>query len=236
MSKTVFPIPSPVLIPTNTEASFPVRRVYCVGQNYANHAKEMGADPTRQEPFFFSKFNDTESICVISDALPISLPFPSMTDNLQHEVEIAVAIGKAGKNITVSQAPEHVFGYACAIDLTRRDLQHTLKSKGRPWEISKAFDYALPISAIYTRESLPHIEEATLTLYKNQAIMQQGNACEMIWNIAEIIAKLSEFVHLYPGDLILTGTPSGVSRIEAGDTLTAEVQGIPPIHLQFNLK
>lgn len=236
MSKTIFPIPSPVLIPTNTEASFPVRRVYCVGQNYANHAKEMGADPTRQEPFFFSKFNDTESICVISDAHPISLPFPSMTDNLQHEVEIAVAIGKAGKNITVSQASEHIFGYACAIDLTRRDLQQALKAKGRPWEISKAFDYALPISTIYARESLPHIEEATLSLKKNQVIMQKGNAQEMIWNISEIIAKLSEFVQLHPGDLILTGTPAGVSRVEAGDTLIAEVQGIHPICVQFHLK
>lgn len=216
----VFPPATPTGIPVaGTDAAFPVRRVYCVGQNYALHAKEMGGDG-RQPPFFFSK---------PADALVPGggrIAFPPKTDNLQHEVELVVALAEGGTDIPVDKALAHVFGYAVGIDLTRRDLQAAAKEKGRPWDMAKGFDQSGPISAIVPSATYGHPEKGRVWLSVNDAVKQDGDLAEMTWNVAEIIANLSTYVELAAGDLIFTGTPAGVSTVAPGDTLTCGIDGL----------
>jgi len=202
-----------------TDAVFPVRRVYCVGQNYAQHVKEMGGDG-RQPPFFFSK---------PADALVPGggrIAFPPKTDNLQHEVELVVALADGGVDIPVEKALAHVFGYAVGIDLTRRDLQAAAKEKGRPWDMAKGFDQSGPISAIVPVATCGHPENGRIWLSVNDAVKQDGDLAEMTWNVAEIIANLSTYVELAAGDFIFTGTPAGVSSVVRGDTLTCGIDGL----------
>jgi len=216
----VFPPAVPTVIPVaGTDAVFPVRRVYCVGQNYALHVKEMGGDG-RQPPFFFSK---------PADALVPGgggLAFPPKTDNLQHEVELVVALAEGGSDIPVDTALANVFGYAVGIDLTRRDLQAAAKEKGRPWDMAKGFDQSGPISAIMPSATCGHPEKGRIWLSVNGAVKQDGDLAEMTWNVAEIIANLSTYVELAAGDLIFTGTPAGVSTIVRGDTLACGIDGL----------
>jgi fumarylpyruvate hydrolase len=216
----VFPPAAPTGIPVaGTEAVFPVRRVYCVGQNYALHAKEMGGDG-RQPPFFFSK---------PADALVPGggrIAYPPKTDNLQHEVELVVALSEGGADIPVEKALARVFGYAVGIDLTRRDLQAAAKEKGRPWDMAKGFDQSGPISAIVPAATSGHPQKGRIWLSVNDAVKQDGDLAEMIWNVAEIIANLSTCVELAAGDLIFTGTPAGVSTVVRGDTLRCGIEGL----------
>jgi fumarylpyruvate hydrolase len=215
----VFPPPPVVAVPVvSTNRLFPVRRVYCVGRNYAGHAREMGA-AEREPPFFFAKPRDavTTRAC---------LPFPGMTGNLHHEVELVVALGGGGRSIRTEAAADRVFGYAVGVDLTRRDLQAEAKQKGRPWTTAKGFDCSAPISAIRPARDCGSPERADISLSVNGQLRQQGNTSEMIWSVAEIVARLSEYFELAAGDLIFTGTPEGVGPLAAGDRVDCAVDGV----------
>jgi fumarylpyruvate hydrolase len=199
---------------------FPVHRIYCVGRNYAEHAREMGIDPDREPPTFFTKPADA----VVGGERPV--PYPPRTANLQHEIELVVAIGRAGRDIPASHALEHVFGYAAGNDLTRRDLQQASKVKGLPWDTGKAFDCSAPIAAIRP-VSAGHLQRGRIWLTVNGEIRQQADIGEMIWSVPEVIAELSSLFELRPGDLIFTGTPAGVGRLEPGDKLEGGIEGLP---------
>lgn len=228
----IFP-PSPTVgLPiVNSQQLFPVRRVYCVGRNYADHAREMGADPEREPPFFFCKANDNQSIVPIKSGEICQLPYPDLTNNYHYELELVVAIGKDGKNITVENAGEHIFGYAIGLDMTRRDLQSQMKQGGKSWEIGKAFDYSAPIGEIYPVEMVKNIDKSKICLVLNDEIKQNSHIDKMIWNINETIAKLSQLFSLKAGDLIFTGTPEGVGAVVKGDKLVGEIDGLGKIEL-----
>ena len=231
MMNYIFPPMSVVGLPIHdTDQFFPVRRVYCVGRNYADHAREMGSDPTREPPFFFCKANDAQSIIPVSPNKVNDLPYPPKTQNLHYEVELVVAIGQDGANLSAEQAKDLIFGYAVGLDMTRRDLQNAMKQNGRPWEIGKAFDYAAPIGEIYPVATVD-IQNAAISLSVNGEPKQQGNINQLIWNVAETIANLSALFKLKAGDLIFTGTPAGVGAVVKGDTLLAQIDGLGSIEL-----
>ena len=199
---------------------FAVRRIFCVGRNYAAHAREMGSNPEREPPFFFSKPADA---IVANNA---TIPFPPRTENLQHEIELVVAIGKGGKNIPLEQALDCVYGYAVGNDLTRRDLQFAARDKGRPWDTGKAFDRSAPITAITPVTAGQHIGKGSIWLKVNGEMRQQGDIADLIWSVPEVIAELSTLFELAPGDLIYTGTPAGVSALKPGDRIEGAVEGL----------
>lgn len=216
----VIPPVAQVVVPVVDEGTlFPVRRVYCVGQNYALHVAEMGGDG-REPPFFFSKPPDA----LVPGGGNVA--YPPRTANLQHEVELVVALGRGGADIPVGQALDHVFGYAVGIDLTRRDLQIAAKEKGRPWDTSKGFDQSGPLSALLPARACGHLRSGRVWLKVNGAMKQDGDLGQMTWGVAEIIANLSTYVSLAAGDLIFTGTPAGVSTIVRGDTLECGIDGV----------
>jgi fumarylpyruvate hydrolase len=199
---------------------FPVHRVYCVGRNYAAHAREMGSNPEREPPFFFTK---PANALVANNA---TIPYPPRTANLHHEIELVVALGKGGKNIAAAQALDHVFGYAVGNDLTRRDLQFEARDKGRPWDTGKAFDHSAPISAIVPAAQCGHIAKGKIWLKVNDEMRQQADISDLIWSVPEVIAELSTLFELAPGDLIYTGTPAGVSAVKSGDRMEGSVEGL----------
>lgn len=209
----------------NTKERFPVRRIYCVGQNYAAHAREMGSGLDRSPPFFFTKPADA--------VVPTGarLIFPSQTKDLHHEVELVVALGAGGTNIPAARASALVFGWGVGLDLTRRDLQAAAKAAGRPWDMAKGFDSSAPVGPLVRGES-PARGKIELSL--NGTVRQSGDVADMIWGVPEIIAVLSTFVRLAAGDLIFTGTPSGVGPIQPGDTLTGTLPGAEPIQVTFD--
>jgi fumarylpyruvate hydrolase len=215
----------PSLAITGSAQRFPVRRIYCVGLNYADHAREMGNDPQRHPPFFFGK--PADSIV----ATGASLPFPVKTAQLHHEVELVVAVGKGGANIAVAEAPTFVFGYAVGLDLTRRDIQADAKKHGRPWDMGKGFDHSAPIGALSV--GMPPAT-GSISLSVDGATRQSGNLSDMIWSVAEIISTLSGLVTLAPGDVIFTGTPSGVGPILPGQTVRGVITDIAPIEVSFH--
>jgi fumarylpyruvate hydrolase len=216
----VFPPAAQVVLPvTGEETGYPVRRVYCVAANYALHAVELGGDG-REPPAFFSKPADA----LVPGGGDVA--YPSRTANLQHEVELVVALGKGGSNIPAEKALDHVYGYAVGIDLTRRDLQAQAKEKGRPWEMSKGFDQSAPVSAVVPTARCAHLLKGRIWLTVNGAAKQDGDLAQMTWNVAEVIANLSTYVALAAGDLIFTGTPAGVSTIVRGDVLNCGIDGL----------
>jgi len=229
MNYVIPPAPLPAIAVNGSDDLFPVRRIYCVGRNYAAHAREMGSDPTREPPFFFCKPADA--------AVPIAvdgrtrLPYPPATTNFHHEIELVVAIGKAGRAIAAKDALEHVWGYALGLDMTRRDLQFALRDKGRPWELGKAFDQSAPISPLYRAAHVGHLRSGRIWLKVNGQIKQESDIADLIWPVAETIAYLSNYVELMPGDLIFTGTPEGVSPVLPGDTLEGGLDGLCQIAL-----
>ena len=230
MTHYVFtPAPLVAVPVVGTDAQFPVHRIYCVGQNYAEHALEMGHSG-REPPFFFMKPTDALVLCPAGQTTP--LPYPSVTSNLHHEVELVVAIGTGGKNIPVDQALQHIFGYAVGLDMTRRDLQAELKKLGRPWCIAKGLDHGAPIGPITPAAAVPGIHSAKIDLRVNGSPRQHGKTSQMIWSVAETIAQLSVAWELQPGDLIFTGTPAGVAAVVRGDRLHAAVEGLTLIDLQ----
>jgi fumarylpyruvate hydrolase len=215
----------PTLAVSGSEQRFPVRRIYCVGLNYADHAREMGNDPNRHPPFFFGKPADA----IV--ATGTSWSFPVKTAQLHHEVELVVALGSGGSNISVHDASTLIFGYAVGLDLTRRDLQAEAKKLGRPWDMGKGFDHSAPIGSL-TRGVPPAAGSISLTV--DGVIRQSGDLREMIWSVDEIISTLSGFVELRGGDLIFTGTPAGVGPILPGQTVRGEIAGTEPIEVSFN--
>jgi fumarylpyruvate hydrolase len=199
---------------------FPVGRIYCVGRNYAEHAREMGHDPDREPPFFFMKPADA---IVLSGA---TIPYPQVTKDLHHEIEMIVAIGKGGADIPVEQALDHVFGYGVGLDMTRRDLQGEAKKMGRPWEMGKAFDNSAPCTGLKPASMIGHPAKGAIWLKVNGATRQKGDLDAMIWNVPETIAYLSRLVTLRAGDIIMSGTPAGVGPVNAGDKLEGHVDGV----------
>jgi fumarylpyruvate hydrolase len=214
----------PTIAIAGSQARFPVRRIYCVGQNYADHAREMGSDPKRNPPFFFSKPADA----VVSSGQ--RLRFPPHTADLHHEVELVVALQAGGSNIAVADVPAMIFGAAVGIDLTRRDLQAEAKKAGRPWDMAKGFDHSAPVGAL-ARGPAP--DAGAITLSIDGQLRQSGDLQDMIWSTADIVTILSTYVELAPGDLIFTGTPSGVGPIHRGETLRGVIAGLEPIEITF---
>ena len=223
--------PGPIVsVPVvGTTALFPVHRIYCVGRNFAEHAQEMGHSG-REAPFFFMK--PADAVLVVPSGSTTALPYPSLTKNLHHEIELVVAIGTGGKNIEVAQAQQHIFGYAVGLDMTRRDLQNDMKTQGRPWCIGKGFDHSAPIGPITPKATVGDMAHAALSLQVNGVQRQHGNIDQLIWNISETIAQLSAAWALQPGDLIYTGTPAGVGAVVPGDTLRGTISGLTPIELR----
>lgn len=222
----VIPPPKQASIPVEGGGEFPVRRIWCVGRNYADHAREMGHDPNREPPFFFAKHADT----VVPGG---TLPYPTMTKDLHHEIELVVAIGKGGSDIPEAEALGHVYGYAVGLDMTRRDLQNEAKKLARPWEMAKAFDQSCPITPIVPAAKLGHPAKGAVVLKVNGTVRQQGDLAQLIWSIPETIAILSRFVALAPGDLIMTGTPAGVGAVGPGDTMEGSVDGVGTISVRY---
>lgn len=217
---------------TGEQAKFPVRRVYCVGRNYASHAIEMGSDPNKEPPFFFSKSNDAESIVIATEGAEATIEYPSQTNNFHYEFELVVAIGKAGKNISVEQAEDHIYGFAAGLDMTRRDLQSELKKGGKPWEMAKAFDQAAVIGEITPKSVVGNMGSGKIELLVNGETAQVADLNELIWNLSEVVSRLSEFVELRPGDLIYTGTPEGVGAVTSGDIMVGEIEGLKGIKVK----
>jgi fumarylpyruvate hydrolase len=216
-----------------SEAKFPVRRVYCVGRNYAAHAREMGFDPDREPPFFFCKPNDPESIVPVAAGETATLPYPSQTSNYHYEVELVVAIGKGGKDIPVAQAAEHIYGYAVGLDMTRRDLQMKMREMGRPWEIGKAFDYSAPVGVLHPLPDTGELNAGAIALQVDGAVRQESNVTHLIWSVSEVIANLSTLFELQPGDLIFTGTPEGVGAVQPGETMRARIDGLTELTVRI---
>ena len=230
MTHYVFPPPAIASVPVVGRAErFPVHRIYCVGRNYAEHAKEMGFTG-REPPFFFLKPADT--VLAVPAGETGALPYPSLTSNLHHEVELVVALGRGGSNIRAADALQHVFGYAVGLDMTRRDLQNEMKKQGRPWSIGKAFEHSAPIAPITPAEQVGDLAQAAIWLQVNGAERQRSQISQMIWNIAETIEHLSAAWTLQPGDLIYTGTPEGVGAVVRGDVIECGVDGLTPLRVQ----
>jgi fumarylpyruvate hydrolase len=223
MSYVFTPAPAVSVPVVGTAERFPVRRIYCVGRNYEEHAKEMGFTG-REAPFFFLK--PADAIVVVNDGETGSVPYPSLTKNFHHEIELVVAIGTGGKNIKAADAQKHIFGYAVGLDMTRRDLQNEMKKQGRPWCIGKAFDASAPIGPIMPAAKAGDVNNAEISLQVNGADRQRSNVSKLIWNIAETIEHLSAAWELQPGDLIYSGTPEGVAAVVSGDTLVGAVAGL----------
>ena len=230
MSYVFPPAPTPSVPVVGTEAQFPVHRIYCVGRNYEEHAKEMGFTG-REPPFFFMK--PADAIVVAPPGATTPLPYPSLTTNLHHEIELVVAIGKGGKNIAAADALSHIYGYAVGLDMTRRDLQNDMKKQGRPWSIGKGFDYSAPIGPITPAAQAGNVGKAGIWLQVNGVDRQRSTIAQLIWNIAETIEHLSAAWELQPGDLIYTGTPEGVGAVVTGDVLEGGVDGLGSIRLKL---
>jgi fumarylpyruvate hydrolase len=215
-----FAVPRPTVAISGSTVRFPVHRIYCVGRNYAAHVREMGSDPLREPPCFFTKPADA----VVANGSPVR--YPPRTSNLHHEVELVVAIGKGGKQISADEALEHVFGYAVGNDLTRRDLQTQAKDHGLPWDVAKAFDHSAPITAIRPVSDGGHLTSGRIWLEVNGQSRQDANLSELIWSVPEIVAELSTLFELQAGDLIFTGTPAGVGAVQRGDSIVAGIDGL----------
>lgn len=227
----VFPPPATVSVPVvGTKERFPVHRIYCVGRNYEDHAREMGYTG-REPPFFFMK--PADAIVAVEAGSTGSMPYPSLTKNLHHEIELVVAIGTGGKNIKAADAYKHIYGYAVGLDMTRRDLQNDMKKQGRPWCIGKGFDHAAPIGPITPVAQAGDVTHAAIYLQVNEEERQRSNLSRLIWNIGETIEHLSAAWELQPGDLIYTGTPEGVAAVVPGDTLLGSIAGLSTLSVKI---
>jgi fumarylpyruvate hydrolase len=227
----VIPAPSiPALPVAGTNDLFPVRRVYCVGRNYAAHAREMGGDPTREPPFFFMK--PADALQPVAGGATVDHPYPPKTGNYHFEIELVVALAKGGRNIPVERALDHVFGYAVGLDMTRRDLQDEAKQLRRPWELGKAADLSGPVGPIHPASVVGHPANGAISLAVDGAIKQKADLSDMIWSVAEQIAYLSAYFELAPGDVIFSGTPEGVGAVAREQTMVGVVEGLGEIRLR----
>jgi fumarylpyruvate hydrolase len=226
----VIPVPPVPSVPVIGGGAFPVRRIYCVGRNYVDHAIEMG-DSGREPPFFFMK--PADAVLPVAPDLTGEMTYPGLTQSLHHEVELVVAIGRGGSHIPVAQAMDHVWGYAVGLDMTRRDLQNEMRKQGRPWSIAKGFDQSAPIGHLLRAAEVNLDAGTAIRLGVNGVPRQRGQIGQLIWSLPEVIAHLSAAWTLAPGDLIYSGTPAGVAAVVAGDVLSAEVEGLPPLTLRI---
>lgn len=227
----LFPPEAPIGVPIQGSALvFPVRRVYCVGRNYAAHAREMGFDPNREPPFFFCKPANAVVVCAPGQTTDIG--YPSQTQNLHHEIELVVAIGRGGRDIPLDTALDHVAGYAVGIDMTRRDLQFAMRDKGRPWDVSKAFDQSAPIGPLVLPEQAGAVLQAPIWLSVDGQERQRSDVGQLIWSVPEVVSTLSTFFELAPGDLIYTGTPEGVGPVARGQTMHGGIDGLGDIRVR----
>jgi fumarylpyruvate hydrolase len=230
--KTIFPPQNPILLPIHgTKDMFPARRIYCIGRNYAAHAREMGGDPTRDAPFFFLK--PIETLVPVTDSKVHDLPYPTQTKNYHFEAELAIYLHKGGKDIALEDALSHVYGYGVALDMTRRDLQEEAKKAGRPWEPGKSVDFGAPVSAISPVATNGHIHTGNIELKVNGETKQKSDLTHMIWTVQEQIHILSKYYELFAGDIIFTGTPEGVGKVERGETMSCAIDKLGEI--QFKL-
>jgi fumarylpyruvate hydrolase len=220
MSEYVIAPPAIVSVPVKGGGRFPVRRIYCIGRNYADHAREMGHDPDKEPPFFFGKPADT----LVTDGADMA--YPSLTSDLHHEIELVVALKSGGRELTVAAARDAIFGYAAGLDMTRRDLQSEAKKLARPWDMAKGFDHSAPIGAIAPAGETGHPERGAIRLAVNGEVRQDGDLSQLLWGVPDAIAFLSGFIELQPGDLIFTGTPAGVGAVVRGDRLEGEIEGV----------
>jgi fumarylpyruvate hydrolase len=229
--KTPFSV-APTTIPiVGTTDVFPVRRIYCIGRNYAAHAREMGSDPTREPPFFFQK--PTDAIQNVAPGTVADHAYPSLTKNYHYEVELVAALKSGGKNIPMDKALDHVFGYALGLDMTRRDLQRALGDEKKPWEIGKSFDQSAPIGPIHRVEQVGHFKAQQISLAVNGTVKQNATLAHMIWSVAEQIAKLSEAFELKAGDIIYSGTPENVGPVVKGDAILCKLEGLPDLSIKI---
>ena len=228
--RTPFGVP-PTFIPIagSTEV-FPVRRIYCIGRNYAAHAREMGSDPTREPPFFFQK--PTDAIQIVPIGVTVDHPYPTLTKNYHYEVELVAALDKGGRDIPVDQALACVFGYTVGLDMTRRDLQRAMGDEKKPWEIGKSFDHAAPLGPLQRASKTGPFTEGAIWLKVNGQIKQDANLSQMIWTVAEQVSKLSQAFELMPGDIIYSGTPENVGPVVRGDVMTAHIDRLPDISVK----
>ena len=215
--------PAQVVVPVSDGRSFPVHRVYCVGRNYVEHAKEMG-HTGREPPFFFLK--PADAVLVVPEGATGEMAYPSQTANLHHEVELVVAIGRGGRDVPVAEASQHVWGYAIGLDMTRRDLQNDMKKQGRPWCIGKAFEQSAPIGPVHPIARTGRLDKGAITLHVDGQLRQKGDLSELIWSVDEIIAHLSSAWLLQPGDLIFSGTPAGVGAVQRGELMECAIDGL----------
>lgn len=221
----VQPLPVPTLPVQGSDKLFPIHRVYCVGRNYAEHAIEMGHDPSKEPPFFFQKNPDN----IVTDG---NFPYPTKSSDVHHEIEMVVALSKGGSNIPVESALEHVFGYGVGLDMTRRDLQGEAKKLGRPWEVGKAFEASAPCGPLVPASEIGHPTDGEVSLKVNGEVRQTGNLNQLIWKVPEMISYLSGLFTLQPGDIIMTGTPAGVGAVVRGDVLEGYVEGVGKIEVR----
>jgi len=234
MPTTTYALPlwDPPSVPiAGSNDRFPVRHIFCVGRNYAEHAKEMGGDATKEPPFFFTKAAD--SIVAVVPPNVGRIRYPAATQNLHHEMELVVAIGRSGVDLTPERANECIFGYAVGLDMTRRDLQNDMREKKRPWDIGKSFSQAAPIAPIHPVAQTGILARGAITLDVNGARRQTGDLSDMVWDVPHTLAFLSKYYELLPGDLIFTGTPSGVGAVVKGDRLEGRIEGLTPLTIEI---
>ena len=230
-SKVLFEVARSIVPVVGESAGFPVRRIYCVGRNYAAHAREMGSDPTREPPFFFQK--PTDAIQNVAVGTVADHPYPSLTKNYHYECELVAALHKGGRDIPATKALECVYGYAVGLDMTRRDLQRGMGDQKKPWEIGKSFDRSAPIGPLHRVSSVGHLKEGAIWLKVNGELKQNANLNQMIWSVAEQIAKLSEAFELMPGDIIYSGTPENVGPVVKGDVIECHIDKLPNLSIKI---
>jgi fumarylpyruvate hydrolase len=229
--KTIFAVPATTIPIVGENDVFPVRRIYCIGRNYAAHAIERGSDPNREPPFFFQK--PTDAIQNVAVGAVADHPYPSLTKNYHHEVELVAALKSGGTNIPAEKALDHVYGYALGLDMTRRDLQNAMMAEKKPWEIGKSFDHAAVLGPIHPVGKVGHLEKGAISLAVNGTVRQSSDLSKMIWSVAEQIAKLSEAFELKAGDIIYSGTPENVGPVVKGDVLLCKLEGLPDMSIRI---
>jgi fumarylpyruvate hydrolase len=230
-ARTPFAVPVATIPVVGSDEVFPVRRIYCIGRNYAAHSREMGSDPTREPPFFFQK--PTDAIQYVAAGTVADHPYPSLTKNYHYEAELVAALGKGGRNIPVDKALDLVWGYTLGLDMTRRDLQRAMGDEKKPWEIGKSFDRSAPIGAIHRVAQTGHFRNGAIWLKVNGQTKQSANLDQMIWSVAEQISKLSEANELFPGDIIYSGTPENVGPVVRGDVIEMHIDGLPNLSVRI---
>ncbi len=228
--QTPFDVARPLLPIVGTSEQFPVRRIYCIGRNYAAHAREMGSDPTRELPFFFQKPSD--ALQLVAPGATTDHPYPPLTKNYHYEIELVAALSKGGRNIAAGDALQHVYGYTIGLDMTRRDLQRAMGDEKKPWEIGKSFDRSAPMGPLHRVADVGHFTRGAIWLKVNGQVKQSADLKQMIWSVAEQISKLSEAFELMPGDLIYSGTPENVGPVVRGDVMEGHIDGLPNLSVR----